>query len=175
MSVEAILEQIEADAAAEAAGRLAEARERAVQLIAEAEERSRATVAAACERAEPAIRAEATRMVNAARLRLLERRAELGAAWVEAVFAGAAERLEAVAGGADPARWARALDRLIAEATALAGPDAIVTVESGAGSPGVVARSSDGRVEVDATIAARLDRARTRLAEPVARILGLAG
>lgn len=175
MSVEAILEQIEADAAAETAARLAEALERAAQVIAEAEERSRATVAAACERAEPAIRAEATRMVNAARLRLLERRAELGAAGVEAVFADAAERLQALAGGADPTRWARALDRLVGEATALAGPDAIVTVESGAGAPGVVARSSDGRVEVDATIEARLERARTRLAEPVARILGLAG
>jgi len=174
MSIEAILGQIEAEAAAEAARRLAGARERAAQLVAEAEERSRAQVAAACGRAEPAIRAEATRMVNAARLRLLERRAELGAAWVEAVFADAAARLEAVAGGADEPRWARALERLVEEATALAGPDAIVTAGSGDGAAGVVARSSDGRIEVDATIAARLERARARLAEPVARILGLA-
>src|SRR3970040_1864650 len=93
MSVEAILEQIEAEAAAEATRRLAEARERAPQLIAEAEEHSRAQVAAACGRVEPAIRAEATRMVNAARLRLLERRAELGAAWGEGGFADAAARL----------------------------------------------------------------------------------
>src|SRR3990172_3052600 len=137
MSVEAILEQIEAEAAAEATPPLARAR-----------------APAACGRAEPAIRAEATRMVNAARLRLLERRAELGAAWVEAVFADAAARLEAVAGGAAQPRRARAPGRL--------------------GEGGVVARSSDGRIEVDATIAARLERARARLAEPVARILGLA-
>src|SRR3970040_451428 len=119
MSVEAILEQIEAEAAAEATRRLAEARERAAQLVAEAEERSRAQVAAACGRAEPAIGAEATRMISAARLRLLERRAELGAAWVEAVFADAAARLEAVAGGADEPRWTRALGRLVAGATAV--------------------------------------------------------
>src|SRR3970282_885526 len=104
-----------------------------------------------------------------------EGRAALGAAWVEAVFADAAARLEDVAGGADESRWARALERLVEEATALAGPDAIVTAGSGDGAAGVVARSSDGRIEVDATIAARLERARARLGEPGARILGLAG
>jgi vacuolar-type H+-ATPase subunit E/Vma4 len=39
--------------------------------------------------------------------------------------------------------------------------------------PGVLGRSADGRVEVDATLPARLERARVRLAEPVARLLGV--
>jgi vacuolar-type H+-ATPase subunit E/Vma4 len=39
--------------------------------------------------------------------------------------------------------------------------------------PGVVGRSADGRVEIDATLPARLDRARIQLGEPVARLLGV--
>jgi vacuolar-type H+-ATPase subunit E/Vma4 len=39
--------------------------------------------------------------------------------------------------------------------------------------PGVLGRSADGRVEVDATLPARLERARVHLAEPVARLLGV--
>jgi hypothetical protein len=39
---------------------------------------------------------------------------------------------------------------------------------------GVIGRSADGRVEVDARLAVRLARARVQLAEPVAGLLGMA-
>jgi vacuolar-type H+-ATPase subunit E/Vma4 len=175
MGIEAILAQIEVEAAAESARIGAEARERSAQLVAGAEATATALVEAASERAEPGTRAEATRLVNATRLRLLERRAGLAAAGVEAVFAGAAARLETIVDGRDETRWSRALGRLAEEATALAGTGAVVTIERHGPAAGVMARSGDGRIEVDATISARLERARVRLAEPVAEILGLAG
>ena len=175
MGIEAILAQIEAESAAEAARCAADAHERAAAVVAEAEELVRAQVAAVCASTEPEVRAEATRTVNAARLRLLERRAELGASWLDAVFAEAEGRLAAISGGADATRWARALARLSEEASTLAGPGAVVSTGDGDGDAGAIARSADGRVEVDATIAARLERARVRLAEPVARILGVSG
>jgi vacuolar-type H+-ATPase subunit E/Vma4 len=41
--------------------------------------------------------------------------------------------------------------------------------------PGVIVRSADGRLEIDATLPTRLDRARTRLADSTARLLGVVG
>ena len=125
---------------------------------------------------------------------LRERRAELSLDTTTAVHAAARARLDAIAGGAEPDRWASALGRLLEEALELAGPGATVRVrdcdagivaacvEAAGGrlecspddSPaGVVARSSDGRIEVDATIPVRLDRAHARLAEWLARQLGI--
>lgn len=196
MSVETIVRVIEAEAADEAERIVAAARERARALIDEAEAAAEARVREACERAEPGYRAEAMRLVNAARLRLLEARAEEAANLVEAVFRAAGERLAALA--ADPAsgRWQRALERLLEETVRLAGPGAVLCVrpvdaavarpiaarlggrldealEEGL-APGVLARSPDGRLEVEATLPARLARARVALAEPVARRLGVA-
>ncbi len=192
MSVEAILERVEAEAAAEAARLLGDARNRAASRIDEANEAARAHVAAACERAEPEFRAEAARIVNAARLQLLERRAELAAARSAAVFEAAATTLEAIAGGAEE-RWAASLRRLADEAIGLAGPGARVAVRQrdcallaeraashGArlepiddrnAPAGILARSADGRIEVDATLPTRLERARVSLAESIARTL----
>lgn len=186
------------EADTEAAAIVAAARVRADGLVGEARAAADARLAAALARAEPAIRAEAVRRVNAARLRLLERRAELIAGRTAAVFQLAGERLAEIADGAQPERWRAALGRLAAEAIELAGPGAEVdvrvadagsiaaTVEAagarlvalgpdraaGAANPGVVVRSSDGRIEVDATLPARLERARHRLAETVAARLG---
>jgi len=196
MSVETIVRVIEAEAAEEAERIVAAARERARALVGEAEAAAEARVRQACERAEPGYRAEAMRLVNAARLRLLEARAEEAAGLVEAVFRAAGERLAALA--ADPAseRWRRALERLLEETVRLAGPGAILrvrpvdaavarpvaarlggrldeTLDAGL-APGVLARSPDGRLEVEATLPARLARARVALAEPVARRLGVA-
>lgn len=186
------------EAEAEAAAIVAAARVRADGLLGEARADADARLTAARARAEPAIRAETVRRVNAARLRLLERRAELVAGRTAAVFQRAGERLAEIADGAEPERWRAALGRLAAEAIELAGPGAEVNVRAadagwvaatveaagarlvalgpdpaaGAVPPGVVVRSSDGRIEVDATLPARLERARHRLAETVAVRLG---
>ncbi len=195
MSVDAIVRTIETEAELEADRIVAEAGERGASLVAEAEAAAQARIRIARERAEPIHRAEAMRLVNAARLRLLERRAEEAASSVDAVFREAGARLAVIA--ADPAceRWHRALESLLEETVALAGPGSLVGVRT-ADLPaarsvaerlgcrleenpeldrtaGVVARSADGRIEVDATAAARLTRARASLAEAVGRILGL--
>jgi vacuolar-type H+-ATPase subunit E/Vma4 len=192
MGVETMIEAIEAEAEAEAERLLADADSRAFAIEAGARAAREARVAAACERLEPGLRAEAARTVNTARLRLLERRAELAAARTEAAFDAAAARLEAIAAGGDRGRWSAALRALANETLPLVGGGAIVTcrpadavelaglsagsftVEVSDGlSPGIRARSADGTVEVDATVATRLARARTQLAEPVAARLGL--
>ena len=186
------------EAETEAAAIVAAARVRADGLVGEARAAADARLAVARARAEPAIRAEAVRRVNAARLRLLERRAELVAGRTAAVFQRAGERLAEIADGAEPERWRAALGPLAAEAIALAGPGAEVNVRAadagwvaatveaagarlvafgpdpaaGQVPPGVVVRSADGRIEVDATLPARLERARHRLAETVAARLG---
>jgi len=134
------------------------------------------------------------RLVNAARLRLLERRAEHSAAIVAEAFREAEARLDAIAGDPSGERWQRALERLIDEAVGLVGPEAVIRVRAAEAPvvgpiaerlgarldedgdpempPGVLAWSADGLVDVDATLPSRLGRARTRLAESVARLLG---
>ena len=197
MSVEAIIRVIETETTGEVDRILAAARERAAALVGEAEAAAQARVRLALERAEPGYRAEAMRLVNAARLRLLERRAEEAAVLVDGVFRAADERLAAIA--ADPAsqRWQEGLDRLLEEAVRLAGQDAVVRtrgddcpavarfaerlggrveiVADPAMASGILARSADGRIDVDATLPCRLARARAALAEPVARGLGVGG
>jgi vacuolar-type H+-ATPase subunit E/Vma4 len=195
MGVEEIVQLIEREAAEEAVRLVADADARAATLLEEAEVAARAQVAAACERGEPAIRAEAMRRVNAARLRLLEHRAIAAARRIDAVITTADERLRAIAEGADRRRWAAALERLAIEALEAIGPGAIVrvrvadaplvagTVAAGGGRlepldgpgvpPGLQATDPAMRIEVDATLAARLGRARTRLAEDMGRALDL--
>jgi vacuolar-type H+-ATPase subunit E/Vma4 len=194
MSVEAIVRVIEAESAEEADRILADARERATTLVRDAQAAADARVRTARERAEPSHRAEAMRLVNAARLRLLERRAEHSAAVVAAAFGEAEARLDAIAGDPSGERWRHALARLIDEAVGLVGPGAVIRVRPadapvagpiarGLGArldedgspetpPGIIAWAADGLIDVDATLPSRLGRARTRLAESVARLLG---
>jgi vacuolar-type H+-ATPase subunit E/Vma4 len=199
MSVEAIVGVIGTESTAEAARIVADAGARAVEIVAAAERSVATRVRLASERADPAARAEGMRRVNAMRLRLLELRAEQAAALVDAVFADAAARLDAVAsapaGTAEGERWRIALGSLIAEAVRSAGPDASVTVRRrdheaarpivatlGARladaprddvPPGALVESADGRILVDATLPSRLARARVARAEAVVRSLGL--
>jgi V/A-type H+-transporting ATPase subunit E len=195
MTTAAIVADIERETASEVDALLAEADARAAGIVAAARADLRLAVDHARARAEPQARLDAARRVNAARLRLLERRADLATERCEAVFEAAARGLEAIAGGADPDRWARALGRLTDESLALTGPGATIVVRTAdlplverrvttAGAvaastpdadPGVLATSSDGRIEVDARLASRLERARIRLAEAVAVGLGLGG
>lgn len=197
MGLATIVRVIEAEADAEARRIVAAAEEESSALVAGAEASARQRIADALARAAPDLKAEHARAVNAAQLRLLERRTELIAAETEAVFAAAEARLRAIASGGEPDRWERALCRLADEAAALAGPgatiefpaaakSAIVPVLEAAGARpsclpdrtapmGIRARSADGRIEVDATLDARLGRARVRLAEAVAGALGREG
>jgi vacuolar-type H+-ATPase subunit E/Vma4 len=194
MSVADIVREIEVETAVEIEQRLAEADRRADEIREQARAAVRARVEAAVIRAEPAIRAETARRTNAARQRIRERRAEIALTRTTAVHAAASAQLGAIAAGAEPERWAGSLHRLLDEALELVGPEATVGVrDRDAGSvavwvdaagghldrladdapPGLVARSSDGRIEVDATIQVRLDRAHARLAEWLAQQLGL--
>jgi vacuolar-type H+-ATPase subunit E/Vma4 len=194
MSVEAMVRLIAAEAETEAAAIVAAAQDEAAGIVAAAQASADARVAAARALAEPGIRGEGTRLVNAARLRLLERRAERAAERSAAVFAAATERLARIADGAEVARWERALRRLAGEALELAGgggeiqlrardTGAVAGVADGAGArvvplpddapAGLVIRSADGRIEVDARLRARLARARLLLADRVAADLGL--
>lgn len=193
MSVEAMVRLIADEAETEAAAIVAAARDDAARILAAAQEAAETRVAAARALAVPGVRGEGTRLVNAARLRLLERRAEQAAERSAAVFDGASERLTRIADGAEPDRWQRALGRLACEALELAGSGgeirlrandrgAVAEAAAAAGvtviplgtdaPPGLVVRSADGRIEVDATLEARLGRARLRLAERVAGRLG---
>lgn len=193
MGVETILALIEHETDAEVDRLLAAARAGADVRVRAAEAAAEATIAEACARAEPRLASDAHRRVNAARLRLMERRAAVAAARVDAAFGLAERRLTAIADGADPERWQAALDRLTREAIAFAGPDAAVEVrdrDAAAIEPsvaalaarlvptpdapaGVVVRSDDRRLEVDATLSVRLARARAAQAEAVAGALGL--
>jgi V/A-type H+-transporting ATPase subunit E len=195
MTTAAIVADIERETASEVARILADAEARAAALVDAARTDLRSAVDAARARAEPAARLDAARRINAARLRLLDRRADLATARSEAVFDAAGRRIEAIAGGADPDRWAAALVRLVGESLDQAGPGATVVVRPAdlalvAGwastadvrvtadddaAAGVRMVSADGRIEIDATLSARLDRARVRLAEAVATRLGLGG
>jgi len=207
MSVEEIVRVVESSAQAEAEAIVATAHASATALVADAEAAAQARVREACERAEPGYRAEAMRLVNTARLRLLEQRAARSASLVDAVSDAAASRLAAIAAEPDGVRWTTALARLMEETAGLIGPGGVLAVRTvdaeaarpmatrlgcrlevmGSGAddvqsapgaarapvPGVLGLSVDGRVEVDATLPARLERARVRLAEPVARLLGV--
>jgi vacuolar-type H+-ATPase subunit E/Vma4 len=194
MSVETILALIAHEAEAEAERLLAAARTDADARVRAAEATAETTIADACARAEPRLASDAHRRVNATRRRLMERRAAAAAARVDGAFALAGLRLTAIADGSDPERWLAALDRLVREAIGIAGPDAVVEVRGrdAAGlepsvaalgarllsipddePAGVVVRSGDRRLEVDATIPVRLARARTAQAEPVATALEL--
>ncbi len=195
MSVEAIVRVIEVETADEVERIVGAARDRASTLVAEAEAAARARVRLACERAEPGYRAEAMRLVNSARLRLLERRAEESATLVDGVFRAADERLAAIAADTGCERWRRAVDCLVEDAVRLIGPGAVVRVRRIDGpvarraverlgarleivddpdmAPGVLASSADGRIDVEATLPCRLARARTALAEPIVRRLGV--
>ncbi len=197
MSVETIVARIAEDATAEASAILAEADVQAGMLVEAARAEARRQTEIALDRAAPGLHAEEVRQVNAARLRLLERRAERSAHRTARVFELAEARLGEIAGGGDRERWSTALRGLAAASLALVGSGASVRTRASDAAwltdvmaahgacleilpgpevpPGLVARSADGRVEVDATLPARLARARARLAEPVARALGLEG
>ncbi len=195
MSSAQIVREVERETAIELDELLSSADERAAAIIESAKAAVRARVEGAIAQAEPAARAEAGRRVNAARSRINQRGVELTLARTAAVHAAASARLEAIADGAEGERWPLALGRLTGEALGFAGPGARVRVrrcdagvaralvDEYAGSlelvddasAGVLARSADGRIEVDATIQVRLDRARVRLAETVAARLGLGG
>ncbi|MGO9207165.1 MAG: hypothetical protein ACLQBX_13480 [Candidatus Limnocylindrales bacterium] len=175
----------------EAESSLAEAETQARALVDAARRSVAARVAAATEVADGTAREEAARMVNEARRRLVHRRAELDAGRMDEVFEAAAHRLDEIASGCDPERWARALQVLTREACERAGMGATVEVRvcdvalvdpvfaTGAPvagplpDPGVRVRSADGRGEVDATLAARLARARSAMGDQVAATLGL--
>jgi vacuolar-type H+-ATPase subunit E/Vma4 len=193
VSVEAMVQLVADEAEAEAAAIVASAREDAARTLAAAEAAAGSRLAAAHALAEPVVRGEGVRLVNAARLRLLERRAERAADQSAAVFAAASERLARIAGGAEPERWRHALGRLVGEALQPAGPGAEIELRAadceavaeaatavgarviplGPDAPaGPRVRSADGRIEIDATLDARLARARLRLAERVAARLG---
>lgn len=201
MSVEAIVRAVEASAAAEADAIVSAARAAADVLVSGAQAAADERVRVACERADPGFRAEAMRRVNTARLRLLEGKAARSAERVDAAADAARVRLAAIA--ADPAdpRWTRALGRLLEETAGLVGTGGTLAVRSvdvdvarptaarlgcdleamadtataaaGGPAPGVIGRSRDGRIEVDATLPVRLEHARIRFAQPVARLLGV--
>jgi vacuolar-type H+-ATPase subunit E/Vma4 len=194
MSVAEIVREIDTVTAADIERVLAEADVRAREILEQAGAVVRARVETAVVRAEPAIRAETARRTNLARQRVRERRAELALTTTVAVRAAALARLDAIACGDEPERWADSLQRLLDEALALVGPGATIHVRGcdagiiaarvqamdgclellAADSPaGILARAADGRIEVDATIDVRLDRAHARLAECLARTLGL--
>lgn len=192
MSSDAILQAIAEEAEREVEAVLADARQRAAALVADATRAAHDRVMTAIAAAEPELRAEAARAVNAARVELLHRRAQVSAERLDAVFADAGRRLAALADGASP-RWRAAVGRLALEAVAATGPGSELVVraqdaaavraalaDGGADArvrgardapAGVAARSADGRVEVNATLRTRLARARPLLAERVVAIL----
>lgn len=197
MSVEAIVRAVEAAAAAEAEGIISAARADAAAVEGAARASADARVREACDRADPGFQAEAMRRVNAARLGLLERRAARAAKLVDAATESAGARLATISAKPGNLRWAAALGRLLAETAALVGPGGTLRVRHsdvelarpaaerlgcalepfavpGEDAPsGVVGRSADGRIEVDATLPVRLEHARIRFAEPLARLLGV--
>ena len=194
MGVEEIIAVIQREADDEATRIVKEAERQATELVAAAESGVQAQVDAAIERSGPEIRGASQRRVNAVRLRILEERARHDATRLVAVFDAAEERVAAIADGADPERWSSALSALCAEALRSVGEGASVKVRgpdvnailSVAGdwqaevvavaddeAPGVVVTSGDGRIEVDARLSVRLQRARVLLAEAVAQLLEL--
>lgn len=196
MGVTEIVAEIERETASEVERRLAEADAAAEAILARARAHVEAEIAEAVVRAEPAARAASARRINAARLRLQERRDQLALSRTTTVHEAAVAELDAIAEGADPGRWSASLRRLLDEALGIVGRRAVVRVRARDAVPladrvrdahatlerlpddapaGLIAVSSDGRLEVDATIRGRLARARLALAESVARQIGLGG
>ena len=194
MGVEDIIAVIAREADEEASRIVDEAERQAQQVVAEAEAEVQAQVDAAIERQGAQIRGASQRRVNAARLQILEQRASDDAARLVAVFDAAEEQVMAIASDSDDERWAAAMSALCAEALDAVGTggsvrlrardaDAISSVAEAGGAtvvlasdesaPGLVVSSGDGRIEVDARLSVRLERARSLLAEAVAQRLQL--
>jgi vacuolar-type H+-ATPase subunit E/Vma4 len=194
VSVEGLVEAIVADAEAEASAMLERAGQEAREIVEAARRHALERVVTARTAAAQAAQAEAAATLNALRLRVVGTHAATLSDWLERVFAAAVNEATAIGDGGDPGRWERALRRLVDEAAALAGPRARcavrpvdaaavravvdaagvpleVAVEPGL-PPGLLARSADGRVEVDATLPVRASRAREQLAGHVALLLG---
>ena len=189
MSSEAILRAVAEASDREVEAILADARRRADALVADAQRAADARVAEGLAASEPELLANAARAVNAARLRLLHCLAERRAERLAAVFDVAGQQLRELRTDG-PARHRSAVGRLARLAAAQAGPGAVVSVPPadvpaartairGTGTAvgngeivaGVLAQSADGRMRVDATLARRLDRARTLLADQVDELL----
>lgn len=171
MSGEAILRSIREESDREVESIAADARARADELLAQARTAADARVRDAVLAAEPMLRADAARRVNAARLRLLHARAERRAGDVALVFDSAARTLEEMS-RQDPQRWRAALERLSLAACRQAGEGA--TLEDAGESGGRLrAVSADGRLSVDASVAARVERARRLLVDEVAEMLAV--
>jgi len=200
MGVQTIIGLIEREAAEESAGIVADAERTAADLVAGAEADVATRVDEALDRHGAEIRAESQRRINTVRLRVLENRATLDAERLGAVFQAADDRLRAIADGVDGAdgadgvRWSAALVRLSKDALESVGPAARLRVRrrdapaladlvaerraelevADDGTPaGAVVTSADGRIEIDASLPVRLERARTLLAESVAAMLAL--
>ena len=188
---EEVLRAIADEARREAERLLEEADTQAAAIVDGARRSVADRVAAAVELAGEEAHTDAARVVNAARRRLVHRRAELASRSLDRVFDEAARRLDEMAAGGDPGRWARAMAALVREGCQRAGPGATVEVRSGdvglvepalaprasvvgtLREPGVRVRSADGRGEVDGRLSARLERARSAMACRVAAMLGL--
>jgi len=194
MGVEDIIAVIECEAVEEATRIVEDAEQQGGELVEGAEADVQAQVDAAIERLGPEIRAASQRRINAVRLRILERRARDDAARLTAVFDLAEEQVRTIAHGADPSRWSSGLAALCAEALRSVDEgaslsvrardvDAVASAADAWGAevvaitddeePGLVVSSRDGRIEVDARLSVRLERARSLLAEAVAQLLHL--
>ena len=173
MSGEAILRSIREESDREVQAIEADARARADELLAQARTAADARVRDAVLAAEPMLRADAARRVNAARLRLLHARAERRAREVAAVFDEAERRLGEIPRD-HPERWRDAIERLSLAARLQAGDGAQLD-GTGRTDERLRAVSPDGRLSVDASVAARVERARRLLVDEVAEILATDG
>ena len=194
MSVEKIIQLIEREAEDEATVIVNDAEREARDSVAAARADIEARVAEALERLGPEIRATSQRRINEVRLHVLEERARDDAARLTAVFDAAESRASEVAEGADERRWWAALEQLCTDALSSVGEEASVAIRSrdtpavadlaSRAKAGVEALaddvpaglrviSHDGRIEVDARLPVRVERARSLMAERVARALAL--
>ena len=193
MGAEDIVRAICDETAQEVDSVLSDARREARRILADARRSARQRIATALAQVDPELAAESARKVNAVRLELLHSRAQLSAERLDAVFAEAERRLCTIAAAGGP-RWHRALTRLAGEGIEACGAGSTAWVRpadltlpgcqqstmNALGNvcadedqlPGVVTRSADGRVEVDATLPVRLARSRVILAERLASVLG---
>ena len=194
MSVEKIIQLIEREAEDEATKIVADAEAAVRESVAVAQADVEARIADALERVGPELRAASQRRINAVRLRILEERARDDAARLTAVFDAAEAHLDDIAAGADEQRWWAALEQLCSDTLASVGEGASVAIRSqdvpaiadatrrwdahvmpldGATRAGLVTSSPDGRIEVDASLEVRVERARSLTAESVARMLAI--
>jgi vacuolar-type H+-ATPase subunit E/Vma4 len=189
-----ILRAIADDTDREVARLLDDATARATEIVATARRAAQARVDEAVTAADPELRAEASRTINAARVEMLHARAAASAARLAAAFELAERRLPGTWKSGD-SRWRAALLGLAGDALSATGAGSTLTARpidcdrlrpllsrgvaeiiSDSGLPaGVIARSADGRVEVDATVTSRLAGARRLLAEEVVALLEVAG